>query len=188
MSGFVHPAGLANSEGVSAIATQYGLVGYARYLLVLETLAAATGPVQKSYVAWGDLMEADDDSAREFMAFYQEQGLVIVEDDGEALTVHCPTLERVDPAQEPTDDTLYHRAEQWAAWFINDLAYPPHVANHPDNLRYFARWCVSRVTVGDMSAAVEAALSQGSAPTVIDLHDHLQAHRAKKLKEAVECY
>jgi len=188
MSAFVHPAGLAHSEGVSAIAAEYGLIGYARYLLVLETLAAATGPVRKTYVEWGDLMEADDDSAREFMAFYQEQGLVIVEDDGEALTVHCPTLERVDPAQAPTDDTLYHCAEQWAGWFINDLAYPPHVANHPDNLRYFARWCVSRVTVGEMSAAVDAALSQGSAPTVIDLHDHLQAHRAKKLKEAVECY
>ena len=188
MSAFVHPAGLAQSEGVATVAAEYGLIGYARYLLVLEALAATPGPVAKTYVAWGDLMQADDDSAREFMAFYQAQGLLIVEDDGESLTVHCPTLERVDPAQAPTDDTLYHRPEQWAAWFINDLAYPPQVANHPGNLRYFARWCVSRVTVGEMSAAVEAALGQGDAATVTVLHDILQAHRAQRLREAVECY
>ncbi|WP_417788201.1 hypothetical protein [Stutzerimonas xanthomarina] len=190
MNAFVHPAGLAQSARVAAIGEQYGLIGYARYLLVLETLAADPAPVSLSYEAWGDLMQADDDSAREFLAFYQAQGLLVVEDDGRTLTVHSPDLQRVDPdaAQAPTDDTLYTHPEQWASWFINDLAYPPKNANSPENRRYFARWCASRVTVGDMSAAVELAIEQGSGVAVAALHQHLQALRNKRLKEAAECY
>lgn len=191
MSGFVHPAGLARSEGVAAVAAEFALAGYARYVLVLETLSAAPAPVTLSYDGWAAELHSDDESVREFLAFCAEQGLLVVEDDGESLTVHSPLLERVDAAlvaHVPTDETLYTRPEQWAAWFINDLAYPPKTANSPDCLRFFARWCASRVTVGDMSAAVDAAIAQGSGVTVSALHAHLQRLRQQRLQEAAECY
>lgn len=191
MSAFVHPAGLSRSDGVAAVAEAFALAGYARYMLLLELLASTTDPVRMSYDAWAAELYSDDDSVREFMTFCAEQGLLVVEDDGECLNVYSPVLERFDPAQAvpaPTDDTLYTQPEQWAAWFVNDLSYPQKTANSTDCMRFFARWCASRVTVGDMSAAVQVAIAQGSGVGVAALHTHLQALRAKRLKEATECF
>lgn len=191
MSAFIHPARLAQSEGVAAVSRAFALAGYARYVLLLEVLAADDGPVRMSYDAWAAELHSDDESVREFMAFCAEQELLGVEDDGECLSVYSPTLERFDPTQAaptPTDETLYTTPEQWAAWFVSDLSYPPKTANNPDTLRYFARWCASRVTVGDMGAAVQASIDQGTGLGVSALHGHLSALRAKRLKEASQCY
>lgn len=189
VSGFVYSVGLSKSPGVAAVAKEFALAGYARYVLILEALAAETAPVCLSYDGWADRLYSDDESVREYMQFCQDQGLLVIEDDGERLTVHSPDLQRVIPTnQAPNDDTLYTRPEQWSEWFVNDLAYPLKTANSADNRRYFARWCASRVTVGDMCAAVEAAIAQGSGVSVTALHQHLQALRAKRLQEAAECY
>lgn len=191
MSAFVYPAGLSHSEGVAAVSSAFALAGFARYVLLLEVLAADAGAVRMSYDAWAAELYSDDEVVREFMAFCQEQGLLAVEDDGECLSVYSPVLERFDPAQAvpaPTDDTLYTNAEQWAAWFVNDLSYPPKVANDPETLRFFARWCASRVTVGDMGAAVQRSIDQGTGLCVEALHQHLSALRNQRLKEASQCY
>lgn len=193
MSAFIHPAGLSRSEPVAAVCEAFALAGYARYVLLLEVLAADDKPVRMSYDAWAAELSSDDESVREFMAFCDEKGLLAVEDDGECLSVFSPVLQRFDPAQAapaptPTDETLYTTAEQWAAWFVNDLSYPPAVANDPETLRYFARWCASRVTVGDMGAAVQRSIDQGTGLGVVALHSHLSALRAKRLQEATQCY
>ena len=191
MSAFVHPAGLASSDALAPLLSEYALAGYARYMLLLEVLAADDKPVRMSYDAWAAELSSDDESVREFLAFCAEQALLVVDDDGECLSVYSPTLERFDPDQAapaPTDETLYTTPEQWAAWFVNDLSYPPKTANDPETLRYFARWCASRVTVGDMGAAVQASIDQGTGLGVSALHGHLSALRAKRLKEASQCY
>lgn len=191
MSAFVHPAGLARSEGVAAVAGAFALAGYARYVLLLELLAADDAPVRMSYDAWAAELSSDDEAVREFMAFCAEQGLLAVEDDGECLSVYSPVMQRFDPAQAaptPTDETLYTTAEQWAAWFIDDLNYPTELANSPDSMRFFARWCASRVTVGDMGAAVQRSIDQNTGLGVEALHQHLSALRAKRLQEASQCY
>lgn len=191
MSAFIHPAGLARSEPVAAVCEAFALAGYARYVLLLEVLAADTGPVHMSYDAWAAELHSDDESVREFMTFCADKGLLVAEDDGECLSVYSPVLERFDPAQAapmPTDGTLFNTPEQWAAWFVNDLAYPPKTANSPDCRRYFARWCASRVTVGDMSEAVAVAIDTGTGVGVNALHTHLSALRAKRLQEASECF
>lgn len=191
MSAFIHEAGLARSEGVAAVANAFALAGYARYVLLLEILAASPGPVCMSYDAWAIELHSDDESVREFMQFCQEQGLLVVDDSNETLNVHSPVIKRYDPSQAvepPSDNTLYTRSEQWAEWFINDLAYLPRETQKPENIRFFARWCASRVTVGDMSDAVEAATAQGTGITPPALHKHLQALRNKRLQEANECF
>lgn len=160
-------------------------------MLLLEVLAASTGPVVMSYDAWAAELYSDDEVVREFINFCADQSLLAVEDDGETLSVFSSALERVTPAQAapaPGDETLFTRHEQWAAWFVDDLNYPPDMANSRDSMRYFARWCASRVTVGDMSEAVQAAISDGSGVGVSALHKHLQALRAKRIKEANECF
>lgn len=191
MSAFIHPAGLAKTEGVAAVAQAWALAGYARYVLLLEVLAASTGPVVMSYDAWAAELYSDDEVVREFINFCADQSLLAVEDDGETLSVFSSALERVTPAQAapaPGDETLFTRHEQWAAWFVDDLSYPKKTADSADCGRYFARWCASRVTVGDMSEAVQAAISDGSGVGVSALHKHLQALRAKRIKEANECF
>ena len=191
MSAFVHPAGLAGSDALAPLLSEFALAGYARYMLLLEVLAADAGAVRMSYDAWAAELSSDDESVREFMAFCEDQGLLAVEDDGECLSVCSLVMERYDPDQAaptPTDETLYTTPEQWAAWFVNDLSYPPKVAKDPETLRFFARWCASRVTVGDMGAAVQRSIDQGTGLGVVALHGHLSALRNQRLKEATQCY
>lgn len=190
MSAFVHDSTFSQSEGVAAVMQEFALAGYARYVLLQEALAAESGPVAMSADAWAAVLYSDDESVIELLQFCQSQGLLVIEDDGETLSVYSPVIERYDPSQipqAPTNDTLFTRHEQWADWFINDMAYPPKIANNADCRRYFARWCASRVTVGDMCEAVNVATAQGSGVDVVTLHKHLQALRAQRLKEATEC-
>lgn len=194
MSAFVHSAELSASPAVKAIEANFALVGYARYLKVLEILAgAAEGDDSRRSAAmtwdgWAAALAAQHDALSEFFAFCHEQGAFAVEDDGEQVTVSCDALAlyRQAPAspETPGDLTLFTTPEQWAEWFIEDLSYPPKLAHRPENLRMFRRWCASNVTVGEMCAAIQKTIEAGTGLGTAALHGYLQALRAQRIKEA----
>lgn len=192
MSAFVHDAALSRSERLAPVLEEFALVGYAQLMLVLETLANPHFKGAMAWDAWAAQLHADVDATREFLTFCADEGVLDVADAGAEVTVACAWLERPgasDPAViNPADTTLYATPEQWAAWFVSDLSYPPARANSADSRRFFARWCASRVTVGDMTAAVNACIDDGSGLGLPNLHKKLHALAVARLKEASECY
>lgn len=195
MKAFVHPASMSASKAVVDIEAHFALVGYARYLKVLELVADeadgsdARRAVTLSWDAWAASLAGEQDVLAEFFAFCHEHGVFEVEDDGERATVACLdlVLSRTESAPvPPRDETLFTHHDQWVAWFIDDLSFPPKMANSPDNIRMFRRWCASNVTVGEMSAAVQKTIEAGTGLGAPALHGHLQALRAQRIKEANE--
>ncbi len=196
MKAFIHPAELSLSKAVADIEAHFALVGYARYLKVLELIAAEAGgndgrhAVTLSWDAWAVSLSGEPDVLTEFFAFCQDHGVFDVEDDGEKATVTCSDLmlngAEPSPGPRPTEQTLFTDSDQWVEWFIEELAYPPKIARKADNVRMFRRWCASNVTVGEMCAAVQKTIEAGTGLGTPALHGHLQALRAQRLKEASE--
>ncbi|MCO7217095.1 hypothetical protein [Halomonas sp. OfavH-34-E] len=196
MKAFIHHAELSASKAVADIEAHFALIGYARYLKVLELVAAEAGgddtrrKVTLSWDAWAASLAGEQEVLAEFFAFCHDHGALSVEDDGERVTVECDGLDLcrgMRAVPEPAgDQTLFTHHDQWVAWFIDDLSYSPKLANQPDNLRMFRRWCASNVTVGEMTAAVQRTIEAGTGLGTPALHGHLQALRAQRIKEANE--
>ncbi|MEQ5770029.1 hypothetical protein NFH98_20875 [Halomonas sp. H33-56] len=190
MTAFVHAATLSETEAVAAIESHFALVGYARYLKALEVIAAEgeARAATLSWDGWAAALAGDQERLAEFFAFCAEWGALTFEDDGERVTVGCPelTLPR-DPREvlpPPDEQTLYTTSEQWAAWFEQELSFPPAMAKDPKALRMFRRWCASNVTVGEMNAAVQRAVADNTGMNPAALHRQLQALRRQRLEDA----
>ena len=192
MKAFVHPADLSQTEHVAAIEAGFALVGYARYVKVLELLAGADDhQVTMDWPGWAAQLAAQHDQAVEFLTFCDARGALVLEEQGEAVTLRCADLvpySVAPPTPMPSDDTLFTTPEQWAEWFIADLSYPPSIAHEPEHLRQFARWCASRVTVGDMSEAVQVSIAKAEGLNIAALHRQLSALRKQRLEEAAGCF
>lgn len=189
MSAFIHAANLSATEVVKKIEAEFALVGYARFIKTLELVAgqgSESGTLTLSWSAWEAALAGDQESLAEFFAFCANAGAFEMEDAGDTVVIRCPTLER--PASgitsPATDSTLFTEPAQWAEWFIEDLSWPPAMANDPNNLRLFRHWCASNVTVGDMCAAIQVAIKENTGMSAGALHKQLRALRQRRIEEA----
>lgn len=188
----VIPCDALSSDHARAVEQHFALLGFARYVKVLALLASEgqSGRVVLSWEAWAALLAAQPEPLSEFFSVCQAQGVFTVEDDGEQVAVECPALVREVPSEATTPDVasplLFTHAEQWTAWFVEEMAYPPKIANRADNQRMFRRWCASNVTVEEMNTAVQITIKAGTGLGTAALHGHLQALRARRIKEANE--
>lgn len=184
------PSHALSSDAATTVEQQFSLVGFARYVKVLALMASAgsDGRVSLSFEAWAAALAAQPEALSVFFNYCQERGVFTIEDDGELMTLSCQALVQAPEAPAPTvvETPLFTHAEQWAAWFVEEMAYPPAVANRAENQRMFRRWCASNVTVSEMNAAVQLTIKAGTGLGTPALHGHLHALRAQRIKEANE--
>lgn len=188
----VIPCASLACDAATAIEQHFSLVGFARYVKVLSLVASAGdgGGVTLSWEAWAASLAAQPEALSEFFNYCQEQGVFTVEDDGEQVALGCPSLLQ-EVSSEPAKPSvatplLFTHPDEWVSWFIEEMAYPPKIANRADNVRMFRRWCASNVTVDEMNTAVQLTIKAGTGLGTPALHGHLQALRAQRIKEANE--
>lgn len=188
----VIPCGALASDASATVEQHFALVGFARYVKALALIANAgdAGRVSLSWEAWGASLAAQPEALSEFFNYCQEQGVFTVDDDGEQVTLGCPSLLQVSSREPVTtaveSPQLFAHPDEWVTWFIEEMAYPPKIANRADNVRMFRRWCASNVTVHEMNTAVQLTIKAGTGLGTSALHGHLQALRAQRIKEANE--
>lgn len=188
----VIPCGALACDASAAIEQHFALVGFARYVKALALVASEgkQGRVALSWEAWAVALAAQPEALSEFFNYCQEHGVFTVEDDGEQVALGCPALAQVASDEAApvakASPLLFTHSDEWVAWFKEEMAYPPKIANRAENVRVFRRWCASNVTVEEMNTAVQLTIKAGTGLGTPALHGHLQALRAQRIKEANE--
>lgn len=188
---FLHPRNLSESALIERLQARWDLVGYARWVKLLEQ-CDTEGVAELVPTDWTDALRCGRAELDEFLAFCQRHHAVTVtqgEDTHSPLRVVVSEFEpyQLLPTLLDRPVRLPQRADEWRLWCSIELSMPNWLLDDPATQQLFRRWCASNVTVTEMEEAAKlaAALPEPKVSPAA-LHDQLQVVRRQRLAQAYE--
>ena len=183
------PGDLSAQPLMRKVEQRFGLAGYARLVKLLELLAAS--PFRDSCLIempasdWFEALRCGREEFDAFLAYLAAANWLTIEQDAETGAPLRVTLLLADSLLPTADDPqLYTKPCQWAAWCVAELGMPQSLTTDPYNQQLYRRWCASNVTILEMQAAVQNAVSRQNSLSPQVLHEELQVIRRQRLDKA----
>lgn len=174
---------------VHKVEQRFGLSGYARLVKLLELFAASpsreAGVIELSNSDWRDALQAGPLELSLFLDYLAQDGWLSQEQAAEPGAPLRITLAYPGPFL-PTlaEPELFKCADQWRAWFTEQLNMPALTAKDPYVTQLFRRWVANNVTTQEIEAAIELARRANVGPSPAALHDFMKTVRNTKIEQA----
>ncbi len=190
---FKHMASLSESPFVLNLEAEFGLVGFARYVKVMEQCAkAGTNQIAHSWLEWEQVLSGKREALGAFFDFCHRHGGLVVESGDDAVTVEVVDLSLSGTPGNPPHvfppNTLFTFSDQWANWLVEAANLSQRMINAKGSDRVFRRWLASNVSVGEVLDVLETAKEQDQAVESLGaLHELIAKYRKRKLQDAERC-
>jgi hypothetical protein len=193
VAAFKLDAGFSSRPEVKKVEQRFALAGMARMVKILELLTGspdpASGVIEMPVSDWEEVMQQGSVLLMPFLSYLQQADWLTVDPDVEVgaplrVTVSNPQQYLVSDAALPTYPQLFSQPAEWRDWFVTELTSPGYAVDTPETQQLFRRWCATNVTLTEIQAAIELAITARQAPTPAALHEYIKAVRKLKLEDA----
>lgn len=190
---FKHMADLSAVPFVQNLESEFGLVGFARYVKVMEQCTkAGTRQACHSWLEWEQVLSGKRETLGPFFDFCHRHGGLVVDMNDERVKAAVVNLSLSDGVSVPSQifppNTLFTLIEQWANWLVEAANLPQQMVNVKGSDRVFRRWLASNVSVGEVLDVLKTAKEQDQAVESLGaLHELIAKYRKRKLQDAERC-
>lgn len=183
------PPVLSEHPQIEALEERFGLLGYARFVKLLEQCDGA-GTAAMSAIDWMGVLRAGRDDVDTFLAFLAQRRVIELsqsKDPSAPVLVQVVDFEQyhVDPSYAARAVVVFTTAAQWSAWLSIELSVPAFLINDGSTQRLLRHWCATNVTLAEAVEAVDLA-TKATPPDITPaaLHDYIKAIRVRRIEEA----
>jgi hypothetical protein len=174
---------------VLKVEQRFGLAGYARLVKLLELFTTssdrAAGLIELPPSDWRGALQAGPLELSLFLDYLAQDGWLSQEQGAEPGAPLRITLADPGPFLPMlAEPELFKCADQWRAWFTEQLNMPELTAKDPYVTQLFRRWVANNVTTQEIEAAIELARRANVGPSPAALHDFMKTVRNTKIEQA----